>query len=137
MTARFRRQRGLSLIEMAVALVIVGFLLGGVVGTVGALQLAGAPAPGGATPVEYATRVEREIPVDHRSLVELARFVTRAIYAPGGVGEPAALRAAVLRTHLDHNARELMPWYRRAWARLDPRLVRQRLVGDRPRRRPG
>lgn len=38
MTARFRRQRGLSLIEMAVALVIVGFLLGGVVGTVGALQ---------------------------------------------------------------------------------------------------
>lgn len=106
-------------------------------GTVGALQLAGAPAPGGATPVEYATRVEREIPVDHRSLVELARFVTRAIYAPGGVGEPAALRAAVLRTHLDHNARELMPWYRRAWARLDPRLVRQRLVGDRPRRRPG
>lgn len=104
-------------------------------GTVGALQLAGAPPPGGATPVEYADRVERELPVDHRALVELARFVTRAIYAPGGVGEPAALRAAVLRTHLDHSARELMPWYKRVWSRLDPRLVRQRLVGDRSIRR--
>lgn len=104
-------------------------------GTVGALQLAGAPSPAGATPVEYANRVEHALPVDHRSLMELARFVTRAIYAPGGVGEPAALRAAVLRTHLDQTARELMPWYRRIWARLDPRLVRQRLIGDRPRRR--
>lgn len=103
-------------------------------GTVGALQLAGAPPPGGATPVEYANRVEHQLPVDHRSLMELARFVTRAIYAPGGVGEPAALRAAVLRTHLDQAARELMPWYKRLWARVDPRLVRQRLVGDRPRR---
>jgi len=99
-------------------------------GTVGALQLAGAPPPGGATPVEYARRVERELAVDHRSMVELARFVTRAIYSPAGVGEPAALRAAVLRTHLDQTARELMPWYRRAWGRIDPRLVRQRLVGD-------
>lgn len=109
-------------------------------GTLGALQLAGAPPPGGATPVEYARRVERDLAVDHRSLLELARFVTRAIYAPDGVGEPAALRAAVLRTHLDRAARELMPWYRRVWARVDPRLVRQRLVGDRPRRpraRPG
>lgn len=104
-------------------------------GTVGALQLAGASPPGGATPVEYARRVERDLAVDHRSLLELARFVTRAIYAPDGVGEPAALRAAVLRTHLDRTARELMPWYRRIWARVDPRLVRQRLVGDRPSRR--
>ena len=104
-------------------------------GTVGALQLAGAPAPGGATPVEYARRVERELAVDHRSLVELARFVTRAIYSPTGVGEPAALRAAVLRTHLDQTARELMPWYRRIRGRLDPRLVRQRLVGDPKRSR--
>jgi transglutaminase-like putative cysteine protease len=103
-------------------------------GTVGALQLAGASPQGGATPVEYAAQVEGELAVDHRSMLELARFVTRAIYSPAGVGEPAALRAAVLRTHLDQTARELMPWYRRAWSRLDPRLVRQRLVGDRSRR---
>ncbi len=100
-------------------------------GTVGALQMAGAPPPGGSTPVEYAVKVERELAVDQRSLMELARFVTRAIYSPAGVGEPAALRAAVLRTHLDQTARELMPWYRRVWARLDPRLVRLRLVGGR------
>jgi hypothetical protein len=103
-------------------------------GTVGALQLAGASAPAGATPVEYARRVERELPVDARSLVELARFVTRAIYSPAGVGEPAALRAAVLRTQLDRTSREIMPWHRRLWARLDPRLERQRLVGERARR---
>ena len=107
-------------------------------GTVGALQLAGAPPPGGATPIEYARQVEHDMAVDHRSLVELARFVTRAIYSPDGVGEPAALRAAVLHTHLDTATRELMPWYARVWSRLDPRLVRQRLIGDRSlRRTPG
>mgnify|MGYP001225348712 CR=1 FL=1 len=105
-------------------------------GTVGSLQLAGAPPPGGATPIEYARQLEREMAVDHRSLIELARFVTRAIYAPDGVGEPAALRAAVLRTHLDTAARDLMPWYARLWSRIDPRLVRQRLVGDSTVRRP-
>jgi hypothetical protein len=104
-------------------------------GTVGSLQMAGASPQGGATPLEYARRVERELAVDHRSMLELARFVTRAIYSPAGVGEPAALRAAVLRTHLDQTARSLMPWYRRAWSRIDPRLVRQRLVGDARRRR--
>jgi transglutaminase-like putative cysteine protease len=104
-------------------------------GTVGALQLAGAPPPGGATPIEYARQVEHDLAVDHRSLVELARFVTRAIYAPAGVGEPAALRAAVLQNHLDTTTRELMPWYARVWTRLDPRLVRQRLIGDRSQRR--
>jgi hypothetical protein len=102
-------------------------------GTVGALQMAGAPPPAGATPIEYAVQVEREMAVDHRSLLELARFVTRAIYSPGGVGEPAALRAAVLRTHLDDSSRSLMPWYTRLQTRIDPRSVKQRLVGDRPR----
>ena len=100
-------------------------------GAVGALQLAGAPAPAGSTPIEYANQVDRELAVDHRSLLELARFVTRAIYSPAGVGEPAALRAAVLRTHLDESSRQLMPWPARLLSRVDPRLVRQRLVGDR------
>lgn len=98
-------------------------------GTVGSLQLAGAPSPAGCTPLEYARTIEQEMAVDVRSLTELARFVTRAVYAPQGVGEPAALRAAVLRTHLDEAARGLMPWHARLWARIDPRLVRQRLVG--------
>jgi hypothetical protein len=102
-------------------------------GAVGALQLAGAPPPAGSTPVEYANQVDRELAVDHRSLLELARFVTRAIYSPAGVGEPAAMRAAVLRTHLDESSRQLMPWPARVLSRLDPRLVRQRLVGDRVR----
>jgi hypothetical protein len=83
--------------------------------------------------VEYAVEVEREMGVDHRSILELARFVTRAIYSPEGVGEPAALRAAVLRTHLDESSRERMPWHRRLITRVDPRLVRRRLVGDRIR----
>ena len=99
-------------------------------GTVGALQLAGAPAPAGSTPIEYAARVERDLGVDHRSMSELARFVTRAIYSPAGVGEPAAMRAAVLRTQLEETAREMTPWHTRLLARLDPRLVRQRLVGS-------
>jgi len=98
-------------------------------GTVGSLQLAGAPSPAGCTPLEYARTIEQEMAVDVRSLTELARFVTRAVYAPEGVGEPAALRAAVLRTHLDEAARGIMPWHARLWARIDPRLVRRRLVG--------
>ena len=98
-------------------------------GATGALQLAGASPHAGATPIEYAMLVEREMAVDHRSLMELARFVTRATYAPAGVGEPAALRAAVLRTHLDQTSRALLPWYTRIWSRIDPRLVRLRLVG--------
>jgi prepilin-type N-terminal cleavage/methylation domain-containing protein len=38
MSARSHRQRGFSLVEMAVALLIVGLLLGGLLGTVGALE---------------------------------------------------------------------------------------------------
>ena len=58
-----------------------------------------------------------------------SRFVTRATYSPAGVGEPAALRSAVLRTQLEETARELTPWHTRLLGRLDPRLVRQRLIG--------
>jgi transglutaminase-like putative cysteine protease len=104
-------------------------------GASGALQLAGAPPQAGSTPIEYAAAVEREIAVDHRSLLELARYVTRAIYSPAGVGEPAAMRAAVLRTQLDETSRDLLPWYIRLQCRLDPRLVRLRLVGAPARRR--
>jgi transglutaminase-like putative cysteine protease len=98
-------------------------------GTIGALLLAGAPPQAGATPMEYAVRVEDQLAVDHRSLTELARFVTRAVYSPAGVGEPTAMRAAVLRTQLQETARELTPWYVRLLSRLDPRLVRRSLTG--------
>lgn len=100
-------------------------------GTIGSLQLAGAPEPIGASPIEFAHLIEQRMPIDHRSLNELARFVTRAIYAPAGVGEPVALRAAVLRTHLDQTAMQITPWRTRIMMRIDPRLVRRRLVGDR------
>lgn len=103
-------------------------------GTIGALQLAGAPPPSGATPLEYASTVEHRLPVDHRSLLEIARFVTRAIYSPTGVGEPAALRAAVLQTQLEKVARDMTPWKTRLLVRLDPRLVRMQLVGEGRRR---
>lgn len=104
-------------------------------GTIGSLEIAGAPAPDGRTPLEYAVAVERELGVDHRSLGELARYVTRAVYSPAGVGEPAAFRAAVLRTHLDEASQALLPWWSRLWCRIDPRLVRRRLVGAPNRRR--
>ena len=107
-------------------------------GTVGALQLAGAPPPSGATPdrVRAPGRARAATSTTAASL-ELARFVTRAIYSPAGVGEPAALRAAVLRTQLDDAAREVTPWRTRVLTRLDPRLVRMQLVGeDRPRSTP-
>jgi hypothetical protein len=104
-------------------------------GAVGALQLAGAPAPRGETPLEYAHVVEDRMAVDHRSLNELARFVTRAVYSPAGVGEPTAMRAAVLRHALDQSANELMPWHLRLWSRFDPRVARTRIVGNQPRAR--
>ena len=99
-------------------------------GALGALRLAGVPAPVGATPLEFARSVGDHVAVDQRSLTELARFVTRAVYAPTGVGEPTAMRAAVLRQALDQSASELMPWHVRLWSRFDPRLTRRRLVGD-------
>jgi hypothetical protein len=102
---------------------------------VGSLAIAGAPPLEGQTPLEYAVDVERELGVDHRSLGELARYVTRAVYSPAGVGEPAAFRAAVLRTHLDEASQAMLPWWSRVRCRMDPRLVRRRLIGDPSRRR--
>lgn len=98
-------------------------------GAVAAAEWAGASSPRGATPLEYARRVEHELGIDGRPITELARFVTRAVYAPSGVAEPTALRAAVLRTQVIEATDEVMPRWRRWRCRLDPRAVRQRLVG--------
>ena len=98
-------------------------------GAVGAMVAAGAPLPGGATPLEYARDAGRSLQIDARPLEELARFVTRAIYSPAGVAEPTALRAAVLRTQVVEACDATMPTLRRWRCRMDPRVVRQRLVG--------
>lgn len=100
-------------------------------GAVGALVLAGASPPGGATPIEYARRVELELGIDGRPVAELGRFVMRAVYAPAGVAEPTAMRAAVLRTRIVESTDELLGWQQRLWCRVDPRRTRQRLVGTR------
>lgn len=102
-------------------------------GAVGALVIAGAPPPGGATPLEYARLVERELGIDGRPVAELGRFVTRAVYSPNGVAEPTAMRAAVLRTQIVEASDERLRWTQRLWSRIDPRLIRQRLVGLRQR----
>ena len=101
-------------------------------GAVGALVAAGAAPPGGATPLEFARRAGRSLDIDTRPLDELARFVTRAIYSPVGVAEPTALRAAVLRTQVVEACDAAMPLLRRWWCRVDPRVVRRRLVGTGP-----
>lgn len=103
--------------------------------TVDSLVLAGAPELEGRTPLEFADVIDHELPVDGRSLHELARYATRAVYSPAGVGEPAALRAAVLRTHLDESTLALTPWWSRVTLHLDPRAARRRIVGERRRRR--
>lgn len=104
-------------------------------GAIGALVIAGAPPPGGATPLEYARLVERELGIDGRPIAELGRFVTRAVYSPAEVAEPTAMRAAVLRTQIVEASDERLGWAQRLWCRIDPRLIRQRLVGITPRRR--
>jgi hypothetical protein len=101
-------------------------------GAVGALLAAGAPPPGGTTPLEFARQAGRSLDIDTRPLDELARFVTRAVYSPTGVAEPTALRAAVLRTQVVEACDATMPLLRRWRCRVDPRVVRRRLVGTRP-----
>jgi transglutaminase-like putative cysteine protease len=98
-------------------------------GAVGAVVAAGAQPPGGATPLEFARQAGASLDIDTRPLDELARFVTRAIYSPAGVAEPTALRAAVLRTQVVEACDDTMPLLRRWRCRIDPRVVRQRLVG--------
>jgi transglutaminase-like putative cysteine protease len=85
----------------------------------GALLRAGAPAVGGATPTEWARRVERQLGLDGRAIRELARTVTTASYSPRGVDEAAATRTEVL-------AAELMAiagTHRTPWGRFVDRIT--------------
>jgi len=97
--------------------------------TVGTLSLAGAPAVGGLTPLEYADAAERVTGVDHRALRELAVYVTRAVYSPRGVDSKAVSRAELLSEEIDATCRERTPTPMRLKAMIDPRLMRRRLAG--------
>lgn len=97
--------------------------------TVGSLSLAGAPAVGGLTPLEYADAAERATGVDHRALRELAVYVTRAVYSPRGVDSKAVSRSEMLSQEIDATCRERTPTPLRLKALFDPRLMRRRLAG--------
>jgi hypothetical protein len=88
------------------------------------LRIAGAPGAGGATPLEYSRLVESEIGVDSRVVGELARTVTRAVYAPLAVDDALADRSEQLEQQIDRLCQPLIPWTTRVLARLDPRVAR-------------
>ncbi len=90
----------------------------------GVMRYAGAPAPGGATPLEYTTAVEIETGINSRVVGELARSVTRAVYSPHGVDDAAAVRSEQLERQIDEICQPLIPWGTRLLARLDPRTAR-------------
>ena len=88
------------------------------------LRVAGAPSAGGATPIEYSKLVESEIGVDQRVVGELARTVTKAVYAPHGVDDAIAVRSEQLEQQIDELCQPMIPASTRFLARLDPRVAR-------------
>lgn len=97
--------------------------------TLGALSLAGAPAVGGATPLEYATVAERATGADQRALRELATYVTRAVYSPRDIDNATADRGDVLAKEIDGICRERIPARTRLRMLFDVRLMRRRFAG--------
>lgn len=83
------------------------------------LRLAGAAAPGGATPVEYAPGAAAGAGVDSAPVVELARLVTRAAYAPSPVDDEAADRSR----DLSDRIRAACLATATPWVRLRARLL--------------
>ena len=92
-----------------------------------ALTLAGAPLPGGSTPLEYAELSEQATGVDHRTIRELAMHVTRAVYSPASVTESTASRSETLGSEIDVMCRQRTPWTLRLRGFIDPRMMRRRL----------
>ena len=68
--------------------------------------------------------MERETGIDQRVVGELARTVTRAVYAPDGVDEAAAKRSEQLEQQIDEICQPMIPLSTRILARLDPRIAR-------------
>lgn len=89
---------------------------------------AGAPSSPALTPVQFAREAELTTGVDHRSLRDLARRVTTAVYAPGEVTHDDADRVARLADDLRAMARPGVPARTRWRNLLDPRSVVARSV---------
>ena len=96
--------------------------------SLGALLLAGAPNPAGATPLEYATVAERSTGIDHHVLREMATHVTRAVYSRGAITEQAAVRCETLSLEVANVCRDRTPTSLRLKALIDPRLMRLRYL---------
>jgi hypothetical protein len=84
-----------------------------------ALMRSGAPAPGGATPTEYARTLEYSYSIDGRTTRELAKAVTTATFSPTGVDDGVAARSEVLSVELQHVAAAR----RGSWGRFADRVM--------------
>ncbi|MFM2077194.1 MAG: hypothetical protein RJA49_1084, partial [Actinomycetota bacterium] len=93
------------------------------------LSMAGAPPIAGSTPLEYALTVEESVGVSHHTIRELAVQVTRAVYSPATFGEALAVRCETLEAEVNARCRSITPWSLRLRGLVDPRLMRQRIVG--------
>lgn len=100
------------------------------------LQLVGSPPVRGATPLEYARVAEAATGVDHRTIAEIARCVTRVVYAPDTVGEAMAVRCEQLRDEIGERCHERLGLRMLLLSRLDPRIA-ARVVSGRGDRRGG
>jgi hypothetical protein len=55
--------------------------------------------------------------------------VTRAVYSPATFGEALAVRCETLEAEVNARCRSITPWSLRLRGLVDPRLMRQRIVG--------
>jgi hypothetical protein len=94
--------------------------------SLGVLALAGAPAVGGRTPIEYALAAHNATGVDRRTIAELARLLTASIYSSTTTDDTTVARCQVLAHQIDVQCRERIPAPTRARALFDPRLMRRR-----------
>jgi hypothetical protein len=97
--------------------------------TVSMLSLAGAPGPGGGTPLEHASAAAAATGIDYRTLREVALHVTRAVYSTREIDESTAQRCEVLGKEIDAACSERLPVAIRVRGLVDPRLMRRRFAG--------
>lgn len=75
------------------------------------------------TPVQFAIRADRAVPVDHRTVRTLADQVTKVVYAESDVDDTTAATMERLSVDVQHRCRDLQGWWTRLRMRLDPRLA--------------